>query len=137
MTMQCPSCQKEIPEDSTFCLSCGRPIKEAGADIIVPPSGSNTEERAMIYLLLSIMFLFFGGFLLIPGIFVGWGMIIPALCVVVVGLILMSARFAVLRRYTKNVLEIRKEASVKVKCQYCGTLNPERVKKCESCGATL
>ena len=105
--------------------------------MILPPEGSNTESRAMMYLIGAIMCLFFGGFLLIPGIFVGLGMIIPALCVVVVGFIFLVMRYRVLRRYAKNVKELRKVASVRVKCSYCGTLCLEGAVTCESCGARL
>jgi len=105
--------------------------------MILPPEGSNTEERATIYMMLSIMFLFFGCFLLIPGYFVGLGLIIPSLCLVVAGAILLSARYFVLRRYAERVVELRKEAAVRVRCRYCGSLNTDTAEKCESCGATI
>ncbi len=91
----------------------------------------------MMYLIGAMMFLFFGGFLLIPGIFVGLGMIIPALCVVTLGFVFLFLRYRLLRHYAKNVMELRKEASIRIKCQYCSTLSPEGSKKCESCGAAL
>jgi ribosomal protein L40E len=105
--------------------------------MILPPAGSNTEERATIYMMLAIMFLFFGCFLLIPGYFVGLGMIIPSLCSIAAGAILLSARYFVLRRYARSVVELRKEAAVRIRCRYCGSLNPDAAEKCESCGATL
>ncbi len=135
--MICPACKKEVPEDSTFCLSCGRPLKDEGVDIITPPEGSNTENRAMIYMILAIMFLFFGCFLLIPGYFVGPGMMIPATVVAALGVVFLAARYRVLGQYTKKVEKLRKEAAVRVKCRYCGTLNSESAEKCESCGAGL
>ena len=135
--LNCPACKKEIPDDSTFCLSCGRPLKAEGVDMILPPEGSNTEGRATIYMMLSIMFLFFGCFLLIPGYFVGLGLIIPSLCMIVAGAVLLYARYLVLRRYARNVAGLRNEAAVRVRCRYCGSLNPDAAEKCESCGATL
>jgi len=109
--------------------------------MILPPEGSKTEGRALIYMMLAIMCLFFGCFLLIPGFFVGLGLIIPSLCLIVAGVILLVARYFVLRRYAKKVVELRedlrKEATVKVRCRYCGSLNPSAAEKCESCGATL
>lgn len=137
MTVTCPACQRELPDDSTFCLSCGRPIKAEGMDMILPPEGSNTETRAMMYLIGAIMCIFFGGFLLIPGVFVGLGLIIPALCVVVVGVVFLALRYRVLRGYAKNVAQLRKAASVRVKCSYCGSLSREGALTCESCGARL
>lgn len=138
MTVICPACKKEVPDDSAFCLSCGRPLKAEDMDIILPPDGSPTEGRATIYLVLAIMFLFFGSFLLIPGFIIGLiGMIVPSLIAVLVGFVFLGARFAVLRKYQRRVIELRKEAAAKHKCSYCGTLNPESAEKCSSCGATL
>lgn len=105
--------------------------------MILPPDGSHTEERATIYLMLAIMGFFFGFFLLIPGYFVGLGLIIPAICLILVGFIFLSARYYILRRYAKNVEQLRKEAAVRIRCRYCGALNPDLARRCDSCGATL
>jgi len=123
-------CKAEIPDNSTFCLSCGRPLSADGIDMILPPNGSHTEGRATMYLMLAIMCLFFGFFLLIPGYFVGFGMIIPAVGLIVVGSILLVARYHVLRRYAKRVESFRKDAAVKVPCKYCGSLNSRTDQKC-------
>jgi len=133
----CPSCKNDIPDSSTFCPSCGRPLKEEGIDMILPPDGSHTEERATIYLMLAIMGLFFGSFLLIPGIFVGPGLIIPALGVIFIGFVFLCARYYILRRYAKKVEALRKDAAIRIRCRYCGALNPESARRCDSCGATL
>jgi Zn-dependent protease with chaperone function len=126
-----------LPDDSTFCSSCGRPLKAEGIDIILPPDGSSTDERATIYLMLAIMALFFGFFLLIPGYFVGLGFILPALGLIVVGFAFLYARYHILRRYARRVEQFRKDAAIRVRCRYCGTLNPDSARRCESCGATL
>ena len=133
----CPACKAEIPDNSTFCLSCGRPLTAEGVDMIVPPDGSHTEERATMYLVLAIMGLFFGCFLLIPGVFVGIGLAIAASCLIIIGIAFLAARYHILRRYAKRVEALRKEASVRVRCRYCGALNPDAARRCESCGATL
>jgi len=116
---------------------CGKPLKAEGIDDIVPPDGSNTDERATIYLMLAIMSLFFGFFLLIPGYFVGLGLIVPAACLIAVGFVFLSARYYVLRRYTKRVERLRAEAAIRVRCRYCGALNHDSARRCDSCGATL
>ncbi|HEX9908026.1 MAG TPA: zinc-ribbon domain-containing protein [Thermoplasmata archaeon] len=135
--MICPSCKAEIPDKSTFCMSCGRPLTAEGVDIILPPEGSHTEGRATIYLMLAIMCLFFGLFLLIPGYFIGLGMLVPAVCLTVAGVILLLARYYILRRYAERVEKLRRESNIKLKCRYCGALTPEGVGKCGSCGAPL
>jgi len=137
MTITCPACKRELPDDSTFCLSCGRPLKAEGIDMILPPEGSNTESRVTMYMIMAIMFLFFGFFLLIPGAFVGLGLIIPSACLIIVGFVFVGMRYRVLRRYAKDVIELRKDATVRVRCRYCGSLNPDASEKCLSCGATL
>jgi uncharacterized membrane-anchored protein len=87
--------------------------------------------------MLAIMCLFFGLFLLIPGYFIGLGMLVPAVCLTVAGVILLLARYYILRRYAERVEKLRRESNIKLKCRYCGALTPEGVGKCGSCGAPL
>lgn len=87
--------------------------------------------------MMAIIGLFFGCFLLIPGYFVGWGLIVPAMCLIVIGLAFLYARYHVLRRYARKVEQLRKEATIRIRCRYCGTLNPDSAIRCDSCGATL
>jgi RNA polymerase subunit RPABC4/transcription elongation factor Spt4 len=135
--LKCPACKSEIPDDSKFCLSCGRPIKPEGFDMILPPEGSHTQDRAMIYMMLAIMCLFFGLFLLIPGYFVGLGLMIPASILVVIGAVFLVARYYVLRHYAEHVEKLREESAIRVRCRYCGSLNPQEDEKCIGCGAPL
>lgn len=105
--------------------------------MILPPEGSRTEGRAMMYLMLAIACLFFGLFLLFPGYFVGWGLIVPAVCLVIIGIASLGARYYILRRYARRVEEFRKKAAIRVRCKYCGALNPDTAMRCDRCGATL
>jgi len=112
-------------------------VKAEDIDMILPPEGSNTESQAMMYLIFAIMSLFFGCFLLLPAFFVGLGLLIPAVGLIVIGIALLAARYYVLRRYAKRVEQLRKDAAVKVRCRYCGALSSESARRCEFCGATL
>lgn len=135
--MKCPACKTEIPDDSKFGLSCGSPTKEEGIDMILPPDGSNTESRATMYMMFAIMSLFFGFFLLIPGFLVGWGLVVPSVGLIIVGFALVLARYRLLRRYAQRVEKFRQESAIRVRCRYCGALNPQNDEKCMGCGAPL
>lgn len=50
--MFCPSCGKEIPDQSSFCLACGKPVHAGGT----PPSSSTTARRWPGSLFLLIVF---------------------------------------------------------------------------------
>jgi hypothetical protein len=105
--------------------------------MILPPEGSHTEDRATIYMMLAIMCLFFGLFLLIPGYFVGLGMVIPASGLVVAGIVLLLARYYILRGYAERVEKFRSASAIRVRCRYCGSLNKQEEEKCIGCGAPL
>jgi len=105
--------------------------------MILPPEGSKTEERAMIYLMLAFMCLFFGFFLMIPGYFIGWGLVVPAGGIVLCGIAFLVARYYIIRRYAKRVEEFRKRSAIRVRCRYCGALNADTARRCDTCGATL
>lgn len=135
--MICSACKKETPDGSTFCPSCGMPLKAEGLDMIVPPEGSHTEERATIYMMFAIMCLFFGLFLVIPGYFVGVGLLMPAVGLVLIGIVLVVARYYILRSYATRVEEFRRESAIRVRCRYCASLNTQEAQKCIGCGAPL
>jgi hypothetical protein len=119
-------------------LSCGRPIKEEGLEPIEPPSGSRTETKSTILLMLAIMAWFFGFFLLIPAFFIGSiAFFLVCAAVIAAGALMLIARFFILRRYSVKVEEFREEASEKIKCQYCGSMNSVGAEKCVSCQAPL
>jgi len=119
-------------------MSCGRPITEEGLEPIEPPSGSRTETKSMMLLMLAIMALFFGFFLLIPAFFIqSTGFFLACAAVIAAGALMLSARFVILRRYSRKVEEFREEASEKVKCQYCGSMNPLDAENCVGCHAPL
>jgi ribosomal protein L40E len=136
--LKCPGCKSEVPDNSVFCLSCGRPIKEEGLEPIEPPSGSKTETKSTLLLMLAIMAWFFGFFLLIPAFFIqSIPFFLVCTAVIVVGALMLVARFVILRRYSEKVEELRKEASEKIKCQYCGSMNPLDAEECVGCQAPL
>jgi hypothetical protein len=136
--LKCPGCKSEIPDNSVFCLLCGRPIKENGLEPIEPPSGSSTETRSIMLLVFAFMVLFFGSFLLIPAYFIQ-SLVLFLVCVLLIaaGALMLVARFMILRRYSKKIEEFREEASEKVKCTYCGSMNSLDAERCVGCHAPL
>ena len=119
-------------------MSCGRPVKEEGLEPIEPPSGSRTETKSMMLLMVAIMALFFGFFLLLPAYFIqSIGFLLVCVFVIAAGALMLIARFVILKRYSMKVEEFRKEASEKVKCEYCGSMNPLDAEKCVGCQAPL
>jgi positive regulator of sigma E activity len=119
-------------------LSCGRPIKEEGLEPIEPPSGSRTETKSTMLLMLAIMAWFFGFFLLIPAYFIqSIGFLTVCVAMIAVGALMLTSRFVILRRYSRKVEEFREEASEKIKCKYCGSMNSLDAEKCIGCQAPL
>jgi len=119
-------------------MSCGRPIKEEGLEPIQPPSGSQTETKSIMLLMFAIMVLFFGIFLLIPAFFIQ-SIVFFLVCTVLIaaGTLMLIARFVILRQYAKKIEEFREEASEKIKCKYCGSLNSLDAERCIGCHAPL
>jgi len=88
--------------------------------------------------MLTIMAWFFGFFLLIPAFFIGSiAFFLVCAAVIAAGALMLVARFVTLRRYSEKVEEFREEASEKIKCQYCGSLNSLDAEKCAGCQAPL
>jgi len=138
MSVKCKYCDAELPEEAKFCLSCGRSVELVVPEPAAPPSGSGTETRAFLYLAFGIFAFMIGFTMALPIMLVGGLHLWPLAAIpFVVGILLMWARYHILHSYAEKVEKLREEASVKVKCSYCGTLNAQNARKCESCGATL
>jgi len=130
--LKCSFCGAEIPNESKFCLSCGRAVDILAVEPIRPPDGSDTDTTAIVLLAFAAMLLFFGIGMAIT-IFL-WPV---AVILFAVGSALLVARHFVLSSYAKRVEKHRQELAAKVKCVYCGTMNERSDEKCVSCGAGL
>jgi len=92
----------------------------------------------MMLLMLAIMALFFGFFLLIPAFFIqSIGFFLACAVMIAAGALMLIARFLTLRRYSRKVEQFREEASEKIKCKYCGSMNSLDAEKCVGCQAPL
>jgi ribosomal protein L40E len=86
----------------------------------------------------SFMVLFFGLFLLFPAYFLESSILfIVCLSMVVLGVLMLLARFFLLKRYSVKVEQFRAEAAEKIKCKYCGSMNPLDAERCIGCHAPL
>lgn len=132
--MKCPSCSSEIPEESKFCLSCGKPVAQAQPPVQQPPEDDDgSEVFAMMCMAFAFMVFFFS---LVPFFLGIW---YAGLAMLGVGVVLMLAGYRMIRVSKKERIQLveKKATRVKLKCRYCGTLNDEDEQRCSSCGASL
>jgi len=54
MSVKCKHCDAELPDEAKFCLSCGRSVDMLVLEPVKPPSGSDTDTRAVILLAFGI-----------------------------------------------------------------------------------
>ena len=89
-------------------------------------------------LMFAIMVLFFGFFLLIPASFIqSIGFFLACATMIAAGILMLVARFLILRQYSRKIEEFREEASERIKCQYCGSMNSLDAEQCIGCHAPL
>lgn len=131
--MKCPSCSSDIPDESRFCLKCGKDTSAPQARPVADqaPEDDGSEMFAMMCMAFAFMMFFFSLAPFFMGIWVaGVGM----LCV---GVVLMVAGYLMIRASRRDRLAMMERSSVRVRCRYCGSLNEEREERCDSCGASL
>ncbi len=132
--LKCPSCQSDIPDESRFCLKCGKEVAPAPAPAQAPPpEDDGSEVFAMMCMAFAFMLFFFS----LAPFFMGiW---IAGLAMLCVGVVLMLAGYRMIRVSKREHIEMieKKAVKIKVKCRYCDSLNDEDSEKCRSCGATL
>ena len=125
--MKCPSCGSDIPDESRFCLKCGKEVI-ASAQL---PEDDGSEMFAMMCMAFAFMMFFFSMAPFFLGI---W---IAGVAMLGVGVVLMFAGYRMIRSSRKDRAAMIQRKSVMVRCRYCGTLNVEHDDKCDSCGANL
>jgi len=138
MSVKCKHCDAELPDEAKFCLSCGRSVDMLVLEPVKPPSGSDTDTRAVILLAFGIFTMMIGVMMIMPVLLIGGSHLwLLAALPFAVGASLLAIRYYVLHSYAHKVENLREEVSAKVRCRYCGSLNAQAARKCESCGATL
>ena len=125
--MKCPSCRLDIPDESMFCLKCGKDVA-AAAHL---PKDDGSELFAMMCMGIAFMMFFFS----LAPFFMGiW---IAGVAMLGVGVVLMFAGYHMIRASRRDHVAIVQRKNIRVRCRYCGTLNREHDDKCDSCGASL
>lgn len=132
-TLKCPSCSSEIPDESRFCLKCGKDVATPAAPAAEPQTDDGSEMFAMMCMAFAFMLFFFS----LAPFFMGiW---IAGVAMLGVGVILMLAGYRMIRvsKRERMAMAEKKATKIKLKCRYCGSLNDEHAERCESCGAGL
>ncbi len=125
--MKCPACGSGIPENSRFCLKCGKDLSPRTQ----LPKDDGPELFAMMCMGIAFMMFFFS---LAPFLMGIW---IAGLAMIAVGIVLMFAGYRMIRASRRDQVTIIQQSTVRIRCRYCGTLNEERAERCSSCGASL
>jgi len=133
-TLKCPSCSSDIPDESKFCLNCGREVAARSAATPAEPSQDDGSEMfAMMCMAFAFMLFFFS----LAPFFMGiW---YAGVAMLGVGVVLMLAGYRMIRvsKRERMAMAEKKAMRIKLKCRYCGTLNDEQAERCQSCGASL
>lgn len=142
--LRCPNCGADIPDDSRFCLGCGKEMPGKSLPEQAPEDSEPSVSSMMLFAL-SFMIFFFA---IVPIILGSWEggclMIAAGVVLVIIAFLNLNAS----RKHAEKIAEQRERAAermqraaelanVKIKCRYCGALNDRSALKCESCGATL
>ena len=125
--MKCPACSSDIPDDSRFCLKCGKDLAAPAPQ----PEDDGSEMFAMMCMAIAFMMFFFSMAPFFMGI---W---IAGVAMLAVGVVLMLAGYAMIRASKKDRLAAAQRRDIRVRCGYCGSLNGEDDERCDSCGASL
>jgi len=145
--VQCSSCGVENPTEAKFCLKCGAGLETGSQTSQLPKPVSQyvaSQAQSTVSKMLGTpgtTLLTIGVLILVVSILVGAiGHWVAALALFGISVILLF--FAVQLRgheamATAKSTEIREREIVKVKCRYCGALNPDGARNCGQCGAML
>lgn len=159
MTLNCTSCGTNNPSNASFCLRCGNKLGmpymgEQGTRFAKAGSYTANQAKSMtdkmletpgtILLAVGVLFLLIAVLLMAMD---RWGSGIGLFAVSMILLFVAvkireseaksaSAQAAYAPRIYQST-EIKEREIVKVKCRYCGCLNPDGAHNCLSCGALI
>lgn len=159
MTMNCTSCGMQNPPNASFCLRCGNRLAMQEANAQGPQltraghyaanqaksmTDKMLETPGTILLAVGVFFLLIAILLMAID---RWG---SGIGVFAVSMILLFVAVKVRESEAKSAsaqaayapriyqsTEIKEREIVKVKCRYCGCLNPDGARNCISCGALI
>ncbi len=126
-----------IPDESKFCLSCGKPLEQAQTQAPQQPSPPEEDDSTEMFSMMAMAFAFMLFFFSLVPFFLGATYAGMAMLGVGVVLILVSYRMVRVSKRERVQMVEKKATKVKIKCRYCGTLNDEAEQRCGSCGASL
>lgn len=95
------------------------------------PVDPDPNGFAMLFFGLSFMVFFFS---LVPIVLGFW---IGAVVMACIGMALVGIGLHMIRTNKRAIETAKQEATIRVKCRYCGSLNDPKAERCASCGATL
>jgi hypothetical protein len=131
MLLKCRFCSADIPDESRFCLKCGKDVNPQSAQQMPSDQDEDSTMFAMMCMAFAFMMFFFSLAPFFMGVWIaGVGML-------TVGVVLMLAGYRMIRVSRRDRLERLERQAVKVKCRYCGSLNGQHDARCKSCGANL
>lgn len=135
--MRCPVCQKDLPEDAKYCLSCGQEVNPLMAKAM-PTTVLGPEATDAMLLGFGMMALMFGFLLILPAALISdhflWELPVG---VSAIGVLLLVVRHFMIKSRVKTIEKKIEEKEAKVRCRYCGSLNEQKAQKCIGCGAPM
>lgn len=154
MAMKCADCGIENPPQAAYCMSCGSGLV-TGHSGAVEPTGQFVAAQAQATMRKMLetpgtIVLAGGLLLLLVSILLmvvrhwgsGIGLFVVSIIILWVAVqwrgheaAIAASQASLAPRVEKS--EVREHEIVKVKCRYCGVLNPDGARNCDSCGAVL
>jgi len=144
--VKCSSCGSENPSEAKYCLRCGAPLGSQTSALGQPAQHSKSvlAHRTILSKILetpgTTLLTIAVAFIIISVVVGALDHLVAAIALFAIGLILTYFSVQLRSHETRAVsrgTEVREREIVKVKCRYCGALNPDGARNCGSCGAVL
>lgn len=151
--MRCGSCGAENPPEAAYCLRCGRALADGQAGSLTPTKefvavqAQSTVRKMLetpgtIVLAMGLLLLLISLLLMLASLWAGIGLLAVSIIMLLVAVQWRGheARIAASRADNLPTVvqsEVHEREIVKVKCRYCGALNPDGARNCGSCGSLI